>query len=183
MNTAPGRHEGHPHPIGPGEDALHASADRAKTPLIPAIVIGVGNEYRHDDGAAIEVIKRLRRRHLPGVSLVITDGEPSRLIDLWESAELAMVIDAIRTLGSDPGRIHQFTVDEAVADPGTSASSHGLGLGEAVELGRALGRMPQRLIILAIEGVDFSVGLGFSPAVADGIHDLESGVLSELARA
>jgi hypothetical protein len=36
---------------------------------------------------------------------------------------------------------------------------------------------------LAIEGVDFSVGLGFSPAVADGIHDLESGVLSELARA
>jgi len=150
--------------------------------IVSAIVIGVGNEYRHDDGAAIEVINRLRRRHLPGVSLVTTDGEPSRLIDLWEGAELAVVLDAMRTQRPDPGRIHQVTLDEAVADPGTSGSSHGLGLGEAVDLGRALGRMPPRLIILAIEGADFSVGLGFSPQVADGIHDLESLVLTELAR-
>jgi hypothetical protein len=42
--------------------------------------------------------------------------------------------------------------------------------------------MPPLLIILAIEGADFSVGLGFSPQVADGIHDLESLVLTELAR-
>ena len=151
-------------------------------PAVPAIVIGVGNEYRHDDGAAIEVINRLRRQHLPGVSLVTTDGEPSRLIDLWEHAELAVVIDATRTQRSAPGRIHRFTVDEAVADPGNSASSHGLGLGEAVELGRALGRMPERLIFLAVEGVDFSIGLGFSPAVTHAIHDLESLVLTELVR-
>jgi hydrogenase maturation protease len=148
---------------------------------VPAIVIGVGNEYRHDDGAAIEVINRLKRRHLPGVSLVTTDGEPSRLIDLWEAADLAIVIDAIRAQRPVPGRVHHVTVDEAVADPGTSGSSHGLGLGEAVELGRTLGRMPPRLIILAIEGTDFSVGLGFSPQVVEGIHDLESLVLTELA--
>jgi hydrogenase maturation protease len=145
-------------------------------------VIGVGNEYRHDDGAAIDVINRLKHRHLPGVNLIISDGEPSRLIDLWEGAELAIVIDAIRSEPATPGRIYQFTVDRAVAEPGTSASSHGLGLGDAVELGRTLGRMPHRLSILAIEGADFSVGLGFSPAVAHGIHDLESLVLTELDR-
>jgi len=38
------------------------------------------------------------------------------------------------------------------------------------------------LIILAIEGANFSLGLGFSPAVAHGIHDLEVLVLTELAR-
>ncbi len=162
--------------------APHPSADRAETPLIPAIVIGVGNEYRHDDGAAIEVISRLKHRHLPGVTLVVSDGEPSRLIDLWEGAEVAIVIDAIRSGPAVPGRIYQFTVDQAVAEPGTSASSHGLGLGEAVELGRTLGRMPHRLIILAIEGADFSVGLGFSSAVTHGIHELESLVLAELTR-
>jgi hydrogenase maturation protease len=158
------------------------AANRARAPLVRAIVIGVGSEYRHDDGAAIDVINRLKHRHLPGISLVISDGEPTRLIDLWDGAELAIVIDAIRTERPVPGRIYKFTVDQAVAEPGTSASSHGLGLGEAVELGRTLGRMPHRLIILAIEGADFSVGLGFSPAVAHRIHELESLVIAELTR-
>jgi hydrogenase maturation protease len=58
------------------------AANRARAPFIPAIVIGVGSEYRHDDGAAIDVINRLKHRHLPGVTLVISDGEPTRLIDL-----------------------------------------------------------------------------------------------------
>ena len=40
------------------------------------MVIGVGNEFRRDDGAGLAVVARLRDRVPPGVELVLTDGEP-----------------------------------------------------------------------------------------------------------
>jgi hydrogenase maturation protease len=147
-----------------------------------AVVIGVGNEYRHDDGAAVEVIGRLRRRHLPGVTLAVTDGEPSRLIDLWESADLAIVVDAIRTEPSVPGRLHTIVVDQTRFRAPSTASSHGLGLGEAVELARTLGRLPARLVIIGMEGGDFSAGLGLSPAVGNRVQDAVDLVVTELDR-
>lgn len=45
------------------------------------MVIGVGNEFRRDDGAGPAVVGQLRDRVPPGVELVITDGEPARLIE------------------------------------------------------------------------------------------------------
>lgn len=137
-----------------------------------AVVIGVGNDYRHDDGVGPEVVRRLRRRHLPGVTLAITDGEPSRLLDLWDQAEVAVVVDAVRTEASTPGKIHEMVVDGPVVAAAHTASSHGLGLGEAVDLALALQRMPERLVLLVIEGADFTVGAGLSPAVMTRMPEL-----------
>ncbi len=53
----------------------------------PAVVIGIGNEFRRDDGAGPAVIGQLRGRAPAGVRLVITDGEPTRLIDAWTEIE------------------------------------------------------------------------------------------------
>ena len=44
-------------------------------------VIGVSNEFRRDDGAGLAAVARLRDRASPGVALVLTDGEPTRLIE------------------------------------------------------------------------------------------------------
>jgi hydrogenase maturation protease len=62
----------------------------------PSVVIGVGNEFRRDDGAGPAVIARLRGLVPPGVDLVVTDGEPTRLIEAWTGAALAVVVDAVR---------------------------------------------------------------------------------------
>ena len=58
-------------------------------------IIGVGNEFRHDDGVAWAVIARLRERAdgrplPPGAVLSVCDGDPGRLIGLWENADLAV---------------------------------------------------------------------------------------------
>ena len=147
-----------------------------------AVVIGVGNEYRRDDGAAVEVIGRLRRRHLPGVNLAVTDGEPSRLMDLWEGADLVIVVDAIHIEPSVPGRVHTIVVEQTSLQAPSTASSHGLGLGEAVELARTLGRLPARLIIIGMEGADFSVGPGLTPAVGERVQDAVDLVVAQLDR-
>jgi hydrogenase maturation protease len=136
------------------------------------IVIGIGNEFRHDDGVGPEVVSRLASQDLPNVSLAVTDGEPTRLIDLWSEADVAVLIDAVRNDPVHPGAIHQLIVDRPIACPGGTASSHGLGLGEAIDLAVTLERMPRRLVILAVEGTDFTPGVGLTPEVATAVDRL-----------
>lgn len=127
------------------------------------IVIGIGNDLRRDDGAGPAVIDVLRRRGLDDVTLAVSDGEPARLIDLWAPADLAVVVDAVRSPGGPGGRVREL---DAVEDGRPGPSSHTLGLGEA------LGRMPSRLRIYAIEGADFGYGPGLSPPVTRAVAEV-----------
>jgi hydrogenase maturation protease len=137
-------------------------------PNSSVIVIGVGNEFRRDDGAGPRVLELLD--DLPGVQLAGCDGEPARLIGLWEGADLAVVVDAVR--GDRPGRIHELDLDTVAQARRGNASSHALGLDAAVELAQAVDRMPARLVILAVEGTDFGVGLGMTAPVAAALPEL-----------
>src|ERR1700739_2968259 len=108
---------------------------------------GGGNEFRRDDGAGPAVIARLRALQpgdasLSGVTLALSDGEPGRMIDLWEGARLALVVDAVRDTTMSPGHIYQLAVDALAGAADGAASSHGIGLGDTVELARVLGRLP-----------------------------------------
>jgi hydrogenase maturation protease len=49
------------------------------------------------------------------------------------------------------------------------SSTHAFGLPEAIELGRALERLPSQLLVYAIEGRDFSAGQGLTEDVAAAV--------------
>jgi len=151
------------------------------------VVIGVGNEYRRDDGVGHTVVavlrERLREGPPPGVALATCDGDPARLIGLWEDAALAVVVDAAHAHPGTPGRVHRIALDGNRLAPPSATSSHGLGLGEAVELARALGRLPGHLVVYAVEGADGSFGTGLSPAVAAAVPLLAEAVEDEIVRA
>jgi hydrogenase maturation protease len=144
------------------------------------VVIGVGNEFRRDDGAGPAVVASLRDRVPPGVDLVLMDGEPTRLIEAWTGASLAVVIDAVRAHPSCPGRVHRFVLDGSRAGPAQAASSHGFGLDDAVSLAVALDRMPGRLIVHAIEAADLTQGTGLTPPVAAAIDEVARAVLGDI---
>ena len=144
-----------------------------------AVVIGVGNEYRCDDGVGAAVIERLGQCDLPGVRLVIADGEPSQLIDAWSDVELAVVVDAVLCEPCTPGRVHRTTLDTLVTDH-RSASTHALGIPDAVRLAEALGRGPRRLVVFAVEAADLGFGLGLSPEVERSVASVADAVLAEL---
>jgi hydrogenase maturation protease len=147
------------------------------------VVIGVGNEFRRDDGAGPAVVGRLRGRVPAEVELVITDGEPTRLIEAWTGAALAVVVDAVRVSGPhppDPGQIHRFVVDRPGPGTGQAASSHGFGLGDAIALAMALDRMPARLIVHAIEAADLAQGPGLTPAVAAAVDVVARAILDDI---
>jgi hydrogenase maturation protease len=145
------------------------------------VVIGVGNEFRRDDGVGPEVLSRLRQHEAGGaVDLVSSDGEPTRLIEAWTGAALAVVVDAVLADPPSPGRLRRIVLGQGDSADARQVSSHGLGLGEAIGLARALGRMPDRLIIHAVEAADVGHGVGLTPAVAAAVGTLTAAVLRDL---
>ena len=144
------------------------------------VVIGIGNEYRRDDGAGLAVVTSLRDRVPPGVELVLTDGEPTRLIEAWTGAALAIVVDAVRADPPRPGRAHRFVLDRPLAGASRTASSHGFGLDDAIQLALALDRMPGRLIVHAIEAADLTQGTGLTPLVAAAMDEVADAVLNDI---
>jgi hydrogenase maturation protease len=143
-----------------------------------AVLIGVGNPYRRDDGIGPAVVAAAGKLHLPGIVLTVSDGEPSQLLDAWSGADLAVVVDAVLCDPPEPGRIHRTTLGSAAAGP--AASTHGLGIPEAIRLAEALGRAPRRLVVFAVEAADLGFGLGLSPAVAASVPELTRAVHAEL---
>lgn len=145
-----------------------------------AVVIGVGNPFRRDDGVGPAVLDALRARtDVPHcVRLLDSDGEPVRTILAWDGAQTAVVIDAVRT-GAPPGTVHQLDPD-ALPDGGRVGGSHALGPGESVLLGRATGRIPDRIVLIGVEVEDTAMGTGLTDAVAAAVGQVVDRVLEEL---
>lgn len=145
------------------------------------VVIGVGQEFRGDDGIGPEVVRRLATDRADGadVAALELDGEPSRLVDAWEGAAVAVVVDALA--GVEPGSVHRIEVGPGSDLPAGPASSHGLGVGEAVALGRALGRLPEKLVVIGVGGSGFTTGSSLSPACRAAVPHVVALVRAELA--
>ncbi len=145
------------------------------------LVAGLGNRLRGDDAAGLEAARLVRER-VPDLLVVEHEREPTDLIDLWQGAKLAIVIDALQ--GDEPGRIHRLEVgrDEIPERPSPSASTHALSLAEVIELGRSLNRLPDRLVVVGIEGARFDTGTGLSPQVREAVEDAAELARTELAR-
>jgi hydrogenase maturation protease len=147
------------------------------------VVIGVGNTYRGDDALGVEVARRVRPLVPDGVDVVERDGEPSGLIDAWENADVAVVIDAVCSRDGQPGGLHRVELDQEVRLGSVRAiSSHRAGPGDAVELARVLDRLPERLVLFGVEGRSFSHGRGLSPEVEASIPMVMRHVLEEVSR-
>ncbi len=144
------------------------------------LVIGVGNAYRGDDGAGIAVARKLAERKLPGVRVVEMNGEGTSLVEAWKDVPSVLIVDAVSS-GAVPGTIHRFIPqEEPLPTDLKHHSSHSFGVAEAVEVARALGRLPPRLVIYGIEGSLFNDGQGLSPEVERATGKLADHLITEL---
>jgi hydrogenase maturation protease len=129
------------------------------------LVIGVGNEFRGDDGAGAFIARLLKRENPKGTRIECQRGEAATLMESWQGASTVILLDAVGP-GKTPGGIYRF---DASNDPLPGrffeSSTHGFGVAAAVELARALGRLPQCIIIYGIGGKDFSEGRRLSREV------------------
>ncbi len=145
-------------------------------------IIGVGNEWRGDDGAGVAVARALREKALPGVIVLEATGEGAALMAAWQGADVVILVDAVRS-GAGPGKIHRFDArDEHLPTDFFHYSTHAFSVAEAVELARVLNRLPPRLIVYGIEGKTYEAGAGLSPEVAQGVEQVVERIGAEVAR-
>jgi hydrogenase maturation protease len=141
------------------------------------LVLGVGNRYRGDDGAGPLAADRLAAA---GIDAVEHPGDGPGLIEAWQGRESVVVIDAMTSV-APAGTVRRF--DAAAAPLPRAAfqmSTHALGLADAIELARTLGRLPPRLVVYGIEGHAFATGTPPGPAVSAAVDRVVARVAAEL---
>jgi hydrogenase maturation protease len=144
------------------------------------LVIGVGNLYRGDDGAGIVTARKLAAQRLTGGRVAEMNGEGTSLMEVWKDSPSVLLVDAVSS-GAVPGTIHRFEAQAGPLPTGLEhRSSHSFGVAEAVEVARALGRLPPRLVIYGIEGSLFTPGQGLSPEVERAVEEVASRLVSEI---
>jgi hydrogenase maturation protease len=146
------------------------------------LVIGMGNPLRGDDAAGRIVADRIQRRNQPFLNVVECSGEAAALMELWRDAGVVIVVDAVAP-SRGAGIVQRFDATErALPVRFYGASTHAFGLGEAVELARALHQLPHRLIVFGIEGERFHVGSRLSPGVKKAVPRVAALVVAEARR-
>ena len=139
------------------------------------MVIGLGNEFRHDDAIGLIAARRLRERGVPAEE---HEGDLAILIDRWKRADGLILIDAV-TSGAAPGTVHRLDVSASPLNREVfKSSTHALGLADAVELSRTLGTLPARVFVFGVEVRDLSAGVGLSPEVERALPALLEEVLT-----
>lgn len=141
------------------------------------VVIGIGNDHRRDDGVGPAVAAVLAGQDLPGVRVLTCPAEPTAVLDSWEDARVAILVDA--AAGIPAGEVRRCSPDDVEA--AARVSSHDLGLRQTCELGRALGRAPDVVVLVAVGVADTGHGVGLSGAVAAALPEAVRTVLAIVA--
>ena len=158
------------------------------------LVVGLGSPDRGDDAVgpqvAGEVARAVADRRLLGVH-VVEHEDPTALVDLLDPTgrigawDVVIVIDAVRS-GAAPGTLTVLDVGPAGQgfdalgarlDPGP-AGTHGFGLAGAIELARALDRLPPSVVVVGVEAVGFEHGAPLSEPVHAALPQATDTVLS-----
>lgn len=143
------------------------------------IVIGIGHEFRGDDRAGLEVVRRLGNSGLDA-NLIEHSGEGASLMSLWEFHPAVIVVDAVRS-GNPPGHIFRLDAhSQTIPTRFFHYSSHDFSLAEAVEMSRTLNRLPARFVIFGIEGRRFDIGDTMSEPVLKAVEEVTEKIIEEI---
>ena len=144
------------------------------------LIIGIGNPDCGDDAIGPLVARLLAGHVPPEVSIIERAGDMIGLLEEWTGWDTVVLIDAAATI-TTPGSIHRIDLLRERLPNGLSlASTHAFGVADAVELARALGQLPERLIVYAVEGCRFEPGVPQSPEVVAAAEKVAAQVVLEV---
>ncbi|WP_127477970.1 hydrogenase maturation protease [Sulfurivermis fontis] len=142
------------------------------------LILGVGSPFGADR-LGWQAVAALERQSLSAqfprldIKFEQTDRPGSRLLTLLGQADAAIIIDAMHS-GLPAGSVRRFSLDELNAGSGL-VSTHGFGVVDALALGRALGGLPGKIVVIGIE-------MGDSESAEGALAALLERVLDELAQ-
>jgi hydrogenase maturation protease len=133
-------------------------------------VVGVGSPHG-DDQVGWRLVEGLAGSAGPGVEAVAV-AEPLGLLDHLDDCSALIVVDACRA-GRAPGSVAVLTWPEDRPEFEVSASTHGLGLAMALELGAVLGCLPPSVLLFAVEAGSCGPVTGLSLELESSLPELD----------
>jgi len=151
-------------------------------PDLNIVIVGVGNDFRTDDGVGPAVARYIADMDLPGVRIIDQVGDGTDLINAWTGADAAFVVDCMRS-GSEPGTIRRFDVlrDDLAEEILPGLSTHAFNVGETVRLARSIGQLPRTLIVYGVEGCEYSLGDRLTSPVEKAVVSVAEKIGHEIA--
>lgn len=141
------------------------------------LIIGCGNREKCDDGAGILVAELLREL---GIEAETHTGEALDLMEAWNGVDDVILVDAVLT-GAPVGTVQAWDGRQPRASIKTNASTHSLGVAEAIELACLLDQLPTRLRVYGIEGMRFELGAEISPQVQRAVREVVGRIIADLS--
>jgi hydrogenase maturation protease len=142
-------------------------------------IIGLGNELRGDDAVGLLAARRLRQALGNRAEVIEAEMAGVDLIELMKGARVVILIDAARS-GQNPGIIHRLDAsDSSIGVRVFPHSTHALGISDVLELARAMGVLPARVIVYGIEAGNTEAGQALSSSVAKALDEVVGRVIQE----
>ena len=142
-------------------------------------IIGLGNELRGDDAVGLLAARRLRQAVGNRAEVIEAEMAGVDLIELMKGARVVILIDAARS-AQTPGIIHRLDAsDSPIGVQVFPHSSHAIGISDALELARAMGVLPARVIVYGIEAGNTETGQALSSPVAKALDEVVGRVIRE----
>jgi len=134
-----------------------------------AVIIGIGDERRRDDGVGLAIARTLATRELcPAVRVEEAGHEGFDLPAALESAARAVILAAVK-LGAPPGTVHVLSPADAEARADYLSPAGAMALIDALELAALLGAASEVLIV-GVEPAEVVPGMTLSPQVAAAVE-------------
>ena len=144
------------------------------------LIIGIGNEMRGDDALGIIAVNDLKERFPNLAEYCIVQGDPTRLIDRWESKDV-VIIDAIQSARLAAGTLHLVrSLDKLLTQEEKLYSSHSIGLKQALELGKYLQKLPASCFFVGVTGKNWKFGAPLSNEVKHSLPKIIASILSHI---
>jgi hydrogenase maturation protease len=132
------------------------------------LISGFGNVLLGDDGFGVEVVKRLVANDLPPQIHIMDVGIAGMhfVLQLMEGFDAVIVVDAVKR-GQPPGTLYVFRPSEGDADLDSSEwiDPHLAEPRQSLTLARALGLLPEHVLVVGCEPASCQLGMALSVAV------------------
>jgi hydrogenase maturation protease len=109
------------------------------------------------------------------------EGESTGLIESWSGAKALWLLDAVSS-GARPGTVHRVDASQDDLPERFRGSIHHFSLRETVAIAQALGRLPERVVPLGIEGERFDLRRRADTRVAAAVPEVVAAVRGEVQR-
>ncbi len=156
---------------------MWSSSDSRGAAGCSLLVLGLGASSRRDDAIGVHLVERLGAEAPPGVEAVaLPDADALSVAQvLLEAASAALIVDCAE-MGLAPGEWRLIGETDLSAGRGLGAwSTHGVGMGEALALARALG-FTAPVSLFAVQPADCGVGAQLSVELRASMGELRAAV-------